>query len=153
MMQPKTRKFVKNALIAVPGVMAAGIFGTKAVHSIFHSSALESLVSPLVELGGGLVVFTPLHIHDNPDLYRDQRGHLRWRPLLADLGKMLGGVWVLDYAYMPVRIGLQYYFTRKGVDPGAATFLAQGICIPAYLAIYLAYVKGTGMLREGPSQD
>jgi hypothetical protein len=148
--QAKTRKFVKNTVIATIGAVAGGWLGAELSDLLTDSAGIISASSVVGEYALAFGTFIPLHTHDNQDLYRDEKGGFRWRPFAADMAKFTGGASVLDYIYVMSRSAVTYFLIKKGFEPGTASIAAQGVCIPPYLLALTYSMKKFGVIREEP---
>lgn len=147
-MEIKTKKFVKNLAITAVGSVLGGMAGAELASLVTNSEAVISAGSLLTQLAVCYGVFVPLHEQDNRDLYRNDKDNIKWRVLFKDMAKFTGGVLALDVAYYLARPTATYVLQKKGFEPSTASFLADSICIPAYVALTIPIAKGLGLMRK-----
>ncbi|MEK6910629.1 MAG: hypothetical protein AABW82_02540 [Nanoarchaeota archaeon] len=148
-MNIKDKKFVKNLSLTAIASIVGGAVGAKLASMSTDSKSVISLASLLGQTAASYGAFIPLHLRDNPDLYRDgETGSFKGRVFMKDIAKLTFGLGLLDYAYNVGRPLATYYFQKNGYEPVTSSLLADSVCIPAYLAFAIPMGKALGITRD-----
>ncbi len=109
-MKNKTRKFVKNMLIASASFIAGGVAGAELSDLVTDNEAIISSVSTASQYVAAFPTFLALHAYDNRDEYK-KSGVWNKKMLLTDTLKITLSFGAAEIPYILGRTGLMNYLS------------------------------------------
>ena len=139
--------FIRNVGLANIARFPGGAAAAELANIFTDNSFTIGLASAIGSHAATAGVFYTLHIIDNKDIYKNEKGRFRLPEFIKDQIKLSIGFSPLYLLYWFGKPLLTSYFIKKGANLALASFYADAICIPTIAALSAPIAKLTGNIR------